>query len=271
MRRLHWVVALGFVFLFPVSGYSQTKRAGSKPPAKLSAPARVNISGTWSSGMMGGADDIQLFQEGDRIIGRVNSKGIFIRAAWTEGRFLLILSPFSAEPGGECNPRIVLSAKNPGTATRLEGTWFDLGNGNTTEMVWTRVSPDPGEEFQYPYEAELKNCGQLFTYDLAFETGSDELKGTEWPLLGKVAEMLKNDAALKIVVAGHTDTTGEADANRKLSERRAEAVKKVLVEKYGAPADRVATRGWGAEQPLAENETEDGRAINRRVEIVRRK
>lgn len=267
MCRNFWASALAVGLIIPIYACPQAK--GAAEPA---VPARVNISGTWSSGMMGGADDIQLFQEGDRVVGRAMSKGLFIRGTWSEGQLLLILSPFSDQLGGSCDSRIVLVAKTSGTATRLAGMWFDLGSGQITpEMVWARLSPDAGEGFEYPYEAELKNCGQLFTYDLAFETASDQLKGTGWPALAKLAEIMKSDASLKILVAGHTDSTGDAETNQKLSERRAEAVKKILVEKYGADAGRISTRGWGAEQPLADNSTEEGRAINRRVELVRRK
>ena len=73
---------------------------------------------------------------------------------------------------------------------------------------------------------------------------------------------------MKVQVAGHTDNVGDAAKNQELSERRAGTVKKVLVEKYGADAARIATKGWGAEQPVAENGSDDGRALNRRVEIV---
>jgi OmpA-OmpF porin, OOP family len=92
--------------------------------------------------------------------------------------------------------------------------------------------------------------------------------GTDWPILAAVAEVLKGDPALKIEVSGHTDSTGEAKKNRELSERRAAAVKRALVEKYGADGARITAKGWGAEQPIQDNATEDGRAFNRRVEIV---
>ena len=88
------------------------------------------------------------------------------------------------------------------------------------------------------------------------------------PLLAAVAELLKKNPSHKIQVAGHTDSTGDAKKNQELSERRAAAVKKVLVEKYGADTARITVKGSGANQPVADNQTEDGRALNRRVEIV---
>ncbi len=83
-----------------------------------------------------------------------------------------------------------------------------------------------------------------------------------------MADLLKKDPTLKIRLAGHTDSSGDVEGNKALSNRRAESVKNLLEEKYGADANRISTRGWGAEQPLAENQTEEGRAINRRVEIL---
>jgi OmpA-OmpF porin, OOP family len=80
--------------------------------------------------------------------------------------------------------------------------------------------------------------------------------------------LIKKEAALKIQISGHTDSTGDAQKNKDLSQRRADSVKKVLVEKYGADGARISTKGWGADQPVAPNETEEGRSVNRRVEIL---
>jgi len=171
-----------------------------------------------------------------------------------------------ANPG--CGGRTVLVLKSKGTATRMEGIGFDIGSDRTGEKYLTRNTPDPGPEFAYPYGQELKRCGQLFTWELAFETDSDQLKGTDWPVLAALAGLLNKERALKIKVAGHTDSTGESAHNQDLSLRRAEAVKKTLIQKYSVDAARITTKGWGAEQPLVDNGTEEGRAINRRVEIL---
>jgi OOP family OmpA-OmpF porin len=94
------------------------------------------------------------------------------------------------------------------------------------------------------------------------------MKGSDWPVLASVADLLKKDAALRIKIAGHTDSTGDAAHNQDLSLRRAEAVKKALVDKYDADGSKITTKGWGAEQPLVDNGTEEGRAVNRRVEVL---
>jgi len=78
---------------------------------------------------------------------------------------------------------------------------------------------------------------------------------------------LKIDRTLKVEVAGHTDNTGTADHNQTLSEGRAKAVVDALVKDYGIDAARLQAKGYGATKPVAPNDTDDGRAKNRRVEL----
>jgi outer membrane protein OmpA-like peptidoglycan-associated protein len=81
--------------------------------------------------------------------------------------------------------------------------------------------------------------------------------------------MLKGEPALKIVVEGHTDSTGDPAGNQRLSEMRAEAVVAELITR-GIEASRLSAKGFGRTKPIADNGTEEGRAKNRRVELVRR-
>ena len=232
--------------------------------------ARFNLTGAWEGSFIGGSE-FTLSQDGDRVWGKFtsgNGDG-FVRGSWNAGRLILILTPTTAQVGGACDPRKVVVVAAKGTATVLEPYVWDLAMNAGYESRLTRKSPSAGAAIEYPYEAELKNCGQMMTYDLVFDTNSDELKGTDFPILQVLANLMKNDSTLKIEIAGHTDNTGNAAANQPLSERRANTVKKLLTEKYGVAADRLTAKGYGAEQPLADNGTEQGRAINRRVEIVK--
>ena len=165
-----------------------------------------------------------------------------------------------------CKPRGVFAVTGK-TVNGVTATWLQPG-AKPLSGPWTRVSPDAGEPIAYPYAMELEYCGVLRTYELAFASGSEKLLGTSWPLLEAVAGVLKENAGAKIQVAGHTDSTGDAAKNQALSEARAGAVKDVLVSRYGADASRIAVKGWGAEQPVEDNATDVGRALNRRVEIV---
>lgn len=101
---------------------------------------------------------------------------------------------------------------------------------------------------------------------VSFETGSAGLKDISRYELDYVAEALNNNPELRVELAGHTDDTGSEETNQTLSQNRAEAVKKYLVDK-GIRADRLVAKGYGATQPLESNETEAGREANRRTEL----
>ena len=235
-----------------------------------SQAARLNVEGSWDGNFYGGSE-FHLKQDGDRVWGKFgygNGDG-FARGSWSGGQLILILTPTTDKVGGQCDPRKILVIPAKGTATSIQPFTLDLANNGSFVGKMSRTSPSPGPVSDYPYEAELKNCGQLATYDLVFDTNSDKLKGTDWPVLQVLADVVKKDPSLKIQIAGHTDNSGNAAANQALSERRANAVKQTLSEKYGVEASRLSAKGYGAEQPLADNGTEEGRAINRRVELVK--
>jgi outer membrane protein OmpA-like peptidoglycan-associated protein len=100
-----------------------------------------------------------------------------------------------------------------------------------------------------------------------FETGKATLLPASHVLLDEVAKMLKDNPQVELIsVEGHTDSTGSADFNRKLSQQRAESVAKYLASK-GVKASRMEPKGFGPDRPIADNETEQGREANRRVEF----
>ncbi len=84
-----------------------------------------------------------------------------------------------------------------------------------------------------------------------------------------MAKLLANDPSLKLFVVGHTDAVGQVDANLQLSQARAEAVVKALVAGHGVAAARLRSYGVGPLSPVSSNATEEGRAKNRRVELVK--
>ena len=99
-----------------------------------------------------------------------------------------------------------------------------------------------------------------------FETAKFDLKSTSYPELNYIVDILKANPSLNIIVAGHTDNLGNAANNQLLSENRAKSVMNYLIEK-GIPADRLNSKGYGASKPIQSNDTEEGRAKNRRTEI----
>ena len=97
-----------------------------------------------------------------------------------------------------------------------------------------------------------------------------EVKPESQAALQEIAKLLKDDANLKLYVVGHTDNTGTLESNMKLSQDRAVAVVNTLVSKYNIDASRLKGCGDGPTAPVATNDTEEGRALNRRVELVKK-
>jgi len=113
----------------------------------------------------------------------------------------------------------------------------------------------------------LAETGKVDIYGILFDVDKSDIKPASAPTLEQVAKLLKDDPALKLEVAGHTDSTGDKDHNAKLSEDRATAVMQSLVKTYGIDGARLQAKGYGDSKPVAPNDTEDGRAKNRRVEL----
>ncbi len=113
------------------------------------------------------------------------------------------------------------------------------------------------------------NKDGFISLNILFDTGKSTIKKESQTLIDQLYELLKNNSGLKVSIEGHTDNTGTPDGNKILSVSRAEAVLKALVSK-GIDMNRLSSKGWGQEKPIADNNTEEGRAKNRRVEIVKK-
>ena len=118
--------------------------------------------------------------------------------------------------------------------------------------------------------AELAKTGKVTLRSIQFDTAKATLKPESSSMLDQVVALLKQDQSLKLEVQGHTDNVGAAAANLKLSQDRAAAVKDYLVTTGGIAAARLTTAGFGDTKPVAPNTTDEGRAQNRRVELVKK-
>ena len=116
--------------------------------------------------------------------------------------------------------------------------------------------------------SDIARLGHTVLYGIYFDTGKDTLKPESDPAMQEIGKLLKSDPGLKLHVVGHTDNVGALDANMALSDRRAAAVVKELTTKYGIAAARLRGSGVGSLAPVAANTNEEGRAKNRRVELV---
>ena len=153
--------------------------------------------------------------------------------------------------------------------------------------VWVKVIPDifgaPTQSYQLVITEvasmaqvvsanellqELNKNGFVALY-INFDTGKAELKHDGVAAVKEIAKLMKSNPTLKLSVEGHTDNVGDAASNKKLSEARAKSVTAAIVA-GGIEAARLSAAGFGQDKPVADNRTEEGRAKNRRVELVKK-
>jgi OmpA-OmpF porin, OOP family len=115
--------------------------------------------------------------------------------------------------------------------------------------------------------AALASKGTVSLYGIYFDVDKAEIKPESDKTLAEIENLMKSDRALKLEISGHTDNTGDKTHNIGLSQDRAAAVVDALVKKHGIEPARLQAKGYGDAKPVAPNDTEDGRAKNRRVEL----
>ncbi|WP_276343919.1 OmpA family protein [Aquirufa aurantiipilula] len=115
--------------------------------------------------------------------------------------------------------------------------------------------------------APIAKGSSMTINNLFFETGKATLTAESDPELKRIVQVMQENATLQIEISGHTDNTGSDELNNKLSQDRADAVKNYLIN-LGVKSDRIRTKGYGKTKPKADNSTEEGRQMNRRVEFA---
>jgi OmpA-OmpF porin, OOP family len=115
---------------------------------------------------------------------------------------------------------------------------------------------------------ELNETGKAILY-INFDSGKSTIKKESMPVVEQIIEMMKLATDIKISVEGHTDSDGSNESNLKLSEARAKAVVEAIT-KGGIDAARLSSAGFGEEKPIADNSTAEGKAKNRRVELIKK-
>jgi len=188
-----------------------------------------------------------------------------------------ILANYESEArriGGEVlnrrTTRLLFRVTRPGAAV----TWVRLdaraalGGAYVLEIV-----DEAALEISVEFDADalreaLDRDGRVSLYGILFDVDRADLLPGSGRVLDNIATLLKADRALRLEVGGHTDTTGSAERNRELSRQRAEAVVAALAL-YGVDRARLIARGFGPDEPVGDNATEEGRSQNRRVELVR--
>ena len=152
--------------------------------------------------------------------------------------------------------------------------WLHLSMPDSADRILMRIIDTAAMEQKVEFSADemaaqAASTGTITLHGILFDTAKTDIKPESGPVLDEVAAMMKKNAALKFNIVGHTDNVGAKPANLTLSKGRAASVKAALVSR-GVEAARLTSDGMGDSQPVADNATEDGRAQNRRVELVKR-
>jgi OmpA-OmpF porin, OOP family len=148
--------------------------------------------------------------------------------------------------------------------------WVQLA-GNDGGSYELRLAQKGGMEQSVTTAADmsaaLKKDGRV-ALQINFDTGKATIKPDSQSIVDQIVQLLRNDSTLKLSIEGHTDNVGTVASNKTLSDARAKSVVAAIVAK-GIDAGRLTSIGYGQDKPLADNSTEQGRAKNRRVELVK--
>lgn len=153
----------------------------------------------------------------------------------------------------DLNNPLVLRTKKSNGKVRLDVVKLSFPTGERTARL----------------ERDLSEQGRTIVYGIYFDFASDRIKEESEPMLKEIADLMTKNPMWRLAVEGHTDNLGGTKTNLDLSQRRAAAVAKALGERYKIPSTRLEPAGFGETRPKATNETLEGRALNRRVELVR--
>ncbi|MBZ5551684.1 MAG: OmpA family protein [Acidobacteriia bacterium] len=162
---------------------------------------------------------------------------------------------------------------DPAVTARKGSQWIFVTTGTDRYWVTTVKAKEMAQEMKATAEvlaSDITATGHAAVYGICFDTDKAEIKPESEPALTEMAKLLKNNAALNVFIVGHTDNTGTFEHNMKLSQDRAASVVSALVTKHGIAAARLKSTGVASLAPVASNDTEDGKAKNRRVELVKR-
>jgi outer membrane protein OmpA-like peptidoglycan-associated protein len=166
----------------------------------------------------------------------------------------------------------IVYEQSPGHITARKGdTWYGLDNSGsfyyqtivTVKAMTQEVTADASA-----LGDEIAKSGHVAVYGIHFATAKATIEADSEQTLNEIVKLLDGSPDLKLRVEGYTDNVGQAATNQALSEKRAQAVVSWLTA-HGVDASRLAAKGLGQANPVADNATEEGRAKNRRVELAK--
>jgi len=192
-------------------------------------------------------------------------KGHDLMRVWTLVQEQRYVAAKRASPQGDTYASVYVARDtNPGVPATNNHTLVLLEIVETAPMDSGLVTVDAAAMAK-----EIASTGHVALYGIYFDTNKADLKPESSGALVEIVKLLKADPGLKLLVVGHTDSVGGYDPNVALSERRAASVLQELTSKHGIAAARLRGVGVGMSAPVASNDTDEGRAKNRRVELVK--
>ena len=169
---------------------------------------------------------------------------------------------------GCCNVYLKLEKNNQITWVRVKA-YKDAGS----YQVWIVEEAEMEQDIIVDASSmfnDINAQGRVALYGIYFDFNKSEVKPESDPTLKEIAKLLSENPSLNLFVVGHTDNVGDFKYNMKLSEERADAVVKILVSKYKVNNNKLTPAGVGPLAPVTSNDTEEGRAENRRVELIKK-
>jgi OmpA-OmpF porin, OOP family len=286
------IIAIAFLFLFAASGIAYAEEEGDA--AEIETPPLTDSP--YFSGMpnymLGASSDKDFdaydFFDGKKLVtveGKLWSKEYWLQEKAPSGSDLQITRNY-ANAIKDLGGTVFIDGACDGDACGDKSS-FRLMTGKITKNgkeIWVEVVPhNDGADYTLTLIEKgtmkqgvtagdmlkaLTTEGHVALY-LNFDTGKALIKPESYPIIAQIAAMMKNSPDLTLSVEGHTDNVGDPQENQKLSEERAKAVVSAVAQK-GVDASRLIAVGFGQKKPIADNTSEEGRAKNRRVELVKK-
>lgn len=202
----------------------------------------------------------------------------FLFAVYPSSRYLRIPSPYNrgALSTNVSTPYYMAATKTMGGSTVYISLFTTFHNGvkapNALLEIVEMKAMDTGmvSVNADKMASTIESTGRIALYGIYFDLNSAQIKSESKPQLLEIAKLLQQNPSLNLLVVGHTDNQGGHDYNMDLSRRRATSVVNALVSEHGIQKSRLEPAGMGFLAPVASNATEEGRAKNRRVELVKK-
>jgi len=202
--------------------------------------------------------------DGSSIVSELQVRRNLLAALQKIGATIVFDGAFLDFPDTRSNVHMVTARMKKGTAE----VWFEVWPLESDYTLTVIEVKSMRQDVSATDMLDALNKDGRIALQVNFDTAKSTIKDESRPTIEQIVQLLKDNPALKLNIEGHTDNVGDAKSNKTLSEQRAKSVVDAVV-KAGIDPARLAAAGFGQDRPVADNKTEEGRAKNRRVELVK--